>query len=88
MPRRAHGPMINDPDQYEALREEGMSKEKAARISNASFSEGRSVVGRRGGRARDYNQRTKEQLLQRARELGIRGRSTMTKAELINALRR
>jgi len=88
MPRRAHGPMINDPDQYEALRERGMSKEKAARISNASFSEGRSVVGRRGGRARDYDDRTKTQLLQRARQLGIRGRSTMTKAELISALRK
>ena len=83
MPKRAHGPMINDPDQYEALRDEGMSKEKAARISNASFNEGRSVVGRRGGRAPDYNERTKTQLLQRARELGIRGRSTMTKAELV-----
>jgi hypothetical protein len=65
-----------------------MSKEKAARISNASFSEGRSVVGRRGGRARDYDERTKTQLLQRARQLGIRGRSTMTKAELISALRK
>jgi len=80
--------MINDPDQYEALRERGMSKEKAARISNASFSEGRSVVGRRCGRARDYDDRTKTQLLQRARQLGIRGRSTMTKAELIRALRK
>ena len=80
--------MINAPDQYEALRDKGMSKEKAARISNASFSEGRSVVGRRGGRATDYTERTKAQLLQRARELDIRGRSTMTKAELINALRK
>jgi hypothetical protein len=80
--------MINDPDQYEALRDEGMSKEKAARISNASFSEGRSVVGRPGGSAPDYDERTKKQLLQRARELGISGRSTMTKAELISALRR
>jgi len=87
MARSAHGPMINDPDQYEALRDQGMSKEKAARISNASFSEGRSVVGRRGGRALDYDERTKEQLLERARELEIKGRSTMTKAELIKALR-
>ena len=32
MPRSKHGPMINDADQYEALRAQGMSKEKAARI--------------------------------------------------------
>ena len=87
MPRSAHGPMINDSDQYEALRHQGMSKEKAARISNASFSEGRSAVGRRGGRARDYDERTKDELLQRARELGVEGRSKMNKAELIRALR-
>ena len=31
MARSAHGPMVNDPDQYEALRDQGMSKEKAAR---------------------------------------------------------
>jgi len=88
MPKSAHGPMINDPDQYEALRDRGMSKEKAARIANASFSQGRSAVGRRGGRAQDYDERTKEQLLQRAREVGIEGRSKMSKAELIRALRK
>jgi hypothetical protein len=80
--------MINDPDQYEALRDQGMSKEKAARISNASFSQGRSAVGRRGGRAHDYDERTKGELLQRAREVGIEGRSKMNKAELIRALRK
>jgi len=88
MPRSAHGPMINNPDQYEALRDQGMSKEKAARISNASFSQGRSAVGRRGGRAQDYDERTKDELLQRAREVGVEGRSKMNKAELIRALRK
>lgn len=29
------GPSIKKPDVYEALRKEGMSKEKAAKISNA-----------------------------------------------------
>ena len=47
MPKNQHGPSIKDPDQYEALRDEGMSKEKAARISNASANDGRSEVGRR-----------------------------------------
>ena len=80
--------MINDSDQYEALRAQGMSKEKAARISNASYSQGRSTVARRGGRAEDYEDRTKDELLQRAREIGVSGRSKMTKSELIQALRR
>ena len=63
MPGSKHGPTIKDSDQYEALREEGMSKEKAARISNASASQGRSTVGRRGGTAEDYDERTKDELL-------------------------
>ena len=87
MPGKQHGPSVKDPDQYEALRREGMSKEKAARISNESAGSSRSKVGRRGGRARDYDDRTKEQLLRRAREVGIEGRSKMTKRELVSALR-
>jgi hypothetical protein len=81
------GPSVKDPEQYEALRDDGMSKEKAARISNASANEGRSTVGRRGGKAEDYDDRTKDELLDRARELGIEGRSSMNKRELIDALR-
>lgn len=80
-------PSIKYPDMYEALREEGASKEKAARISNAAANQGRSKVGRRGGEAEDYDERTKDELLERARELDIAGRSSMTKAQLIDALR-
>lgn len=88
MPRaKSPGPSVKDPDQYEALREEGMSKEKAARIANASAREGRSTVGRRGGKAESYEDRTKDELLERAREVGIDGRSKMNKSELIEALR-
>jgi hypothetical protein len=87
MPENRHGSSVKDPEQYEALRDEGMSKEKAARISNASAAEGRDEVGRRGGEADRYEERTKEELLQRAREIGIEGRSSMNKAELIDALR-
>lgn len=87
MPGRKHGPSVKDPEQYEALRDEGMSKEKAARISNDSAREGRSEVGRRGGEGRDYEDRTKEELLNKAREVGIDGRSKMDKSELIDALR-
>lgn len=82
-----HGPSIKDPDQYEALREDGMSKEKAARISNASANETRSEVGERGGEAEDYEDRTKDELLERARELDLDVTTRMTKAELIDELR-
>jgi hypothetical protein len=87
MPGRRTGSSVKDPEQYEALRDEGMSKEKAARIANASAKEGRSTVARRGGRGGDYEDRTKDELLRRAREVGIEGRSKMNKSQLISALR-
>jgi len=87
MPGHEHGSSIKDPEQYEALRDEGMSKEKAARISNESAGSSRSEVGKRGGEATDYEDRTKDELLERAAEIGIEGRSEMTKDELIDALR-
>jgi hypothetical protein len=78
-----HGPSIKDDEQYEALREEGMSKEKAARIANTP----REEAARRGGEAAPYEEWTVEDLQHRAAEIGIDGRSSMGKAELIEALR-
>jgi Rho termination factor, N-terminal domain len=46
------------------------------------------TAGRRGGAVRPYEERTVEELRDRARELGIEGFSTMTKDELIAALRK
>lgn len=80
-----HGPAVKDDETYEALREEGAGKEKAARIANAKAN-GRDV-SRKGGKAKDYEERTKDELEQRAREIGIEGHSQMTKDELIDALR-
>jgi hypothetical protein len=80
-----HGPSVKDDRLYEELREEGASKEKAARIANAKA--GGEDVSRKGGRAEDYEDRTKEELEERAREIGIEGRSNMSKDELIDALR-
>jgi hypothetical protein len=82
-----HGPSIKDDEQYEALRREGMSKEKAARIANESAATSRSEVGERGARAEDYEERTVEELHDRASEIGIEGHSDMNKSELISALR-
>ena len=81
------GPSVKDPEVYEALRDEGASKEKAARIANAAAAQGRSKVGKRGGSAEDYAARTVAELRKRASELGIEGRSRMNKADLIEALR-
>jgi hypothetical protein len=77
---------IKDEDTYEALREDGMSKEKAARIANAQADEDRSPSSK-GGSQPPYEEWTVDKLHERAREIGIDGRSDMTKDELIEALR-
>jgi hypothetical protein len=87
MPQKDHGPSVKDPELYEKLREEGESKEKAARIANEAAREGRSKVGERGGKSASYEDWTVEELRDRAAEIGIEGRSDMTKDELIDALR-
>ena len=87
MPARKPGPSVKDPEMYEALRDDGASKEKAARISNAAANTSRRAVGAKGGRSGDYEDWTKDDLMKRAREIGIEGRSSMTKAQLVTALR-
>ena len=78
---------IKDEKTYQALRREGNSEEKSARIANAAAGSSRKTVGKRGGRSASYDDWTKKDLVARARELGIPGRSSMSKDELIKALR-
>jgi hypothetical protein len=78
---------IKDEKQYKALRRQGESKEKAARIANASSNSSRSSVGRKGGSSGSYEDWSKSALMDRAREIGIDGRSKMNKGELVKALR-
>jgi hypothetical protein len=83
MPQRSPGPSVKDPERYEALRKKGDSKEKAARIANTS----RRAAGTRGGKAGSYEDWSKDDLQKRAAEIGIAGRSKMSKGELVKALR-
>jgi hypothetical protein len=87
MPRRKPGPSVKDDALYEELRDEGNSKEKSARIANQAANTSRSAVGRKGGKSGSYDDWTKADLLKRARELEIEGRSSMDKRELVDALR-
>ena len=81
-----HGSSIKDDDTYEELRKQGASKEKAARIANAQADYSRNP-SKKGGKNPTYEDWTKDDLYDRAQELGIEGRSDMSKDELIDALR-
>ena len=74
-------PTIKNEEQYEALRDKGMSKEKAARIANTPD------AGKKGGKAKPYEERTFDELYQLAQKIDLEGRSKMDKAALIRALR-
>ena len=82
---RDHGPSIKDDETYQALRDDGASKEKAARIANAKARGDKPSA--KGGKAAPYEEWTKDELYERAADIGIEGRSKMDKGELISALR-
>jgi hypothetical protein len=87
MPRGRGSNSVKDTELYEELRDEGASKEKAARVANAASRDGRSAVGKRGGTSGDYDGWTVDRLRKRAKELGISGYSGKRKGELITMLR-
>ena len=80
-----HGSSVKDDKTYEKLREKGESKQKAARIANAKAGGGN--PSKKGGKAANYEDQTKQQLQKKAADVGIEGRSKMNKGELIDALR-
>jgi hypothetical protein len=82
---KSHGSSVKDDKTYESVRKSGASKEKAARIANAKAGGG--STSKKGGKASKYEDQTKDQLLKRAAQVGISGRSSMSKRELIGALR-
>ena len=86
---RGNDSRLKDPEMYEELRKDGASKEKAARISNASggTKSGRSSIARKGGESGSYDDWTVPKLKSRAKELGLSGYSKKNKKELIQSLR-
>jgi hypothetical protein len=86
MPRNADS-RLKDPELYEKLRDDGASKQKAARIANAAGNQGRSNVGKKGGESGSYEDWSVTDLKKRAKEIGLSGYSRKKKADLISALR-
>ncbi len=76
-----HGPQIKDDKLYEDLRQQGESKEKAARIANAK------AAGTLEHKGKALEDRSKAELYAEAKKIGIEGRSKMTKAALAKAIR-
>lgn len=74
-------PRIKKEDTYKALKKEGMSTEKAARIANAQ------KAGTLDHKSEKLEDRSKTELMSQAKEIGITGRSKMSKSELISAIR-
>jgi phage terminase small subunit len=77
--------------ELESGRPEDRAKEIAARtVNDQRRKEGRTpnqTTQGTGNPTTSLESRTRDQLLNRARELGIAGRSSMRKSELINAIR-
>lgn len=76
-----HGPQIKDDKVYEALLKQGNSPEKSARIANAK------AAGTLDHKSTRLEDRTKQELMDEARKIGIAGRSKMDKAALAKAIR-
>ena len=81
MEKKNNIPQIKNEEQYEALKDKGYSKQKAARIANTSN------AGNKGGKSEKYEEWSKSELYDKAKKVGIDGRSKMKKDELIHALR-
>jgi hypothetical protein len=78
---------IKDEKTYRVAAEKGESKEKSARIANASAGSSRRATASKGGKGGSYSDWSKQDLLRRAKQIGLKGRSAMNKKQLVNVLR-
>ncbi len=72
---------------YKRLRNLGVSVKESTRVANAGAKTSRRKAGQRGGTATSYANWKVPELRRRAKKVGIKGRSTMNKKQLIKALR-
>jgi len=85
--KKKPGASVKDAKVYEEIRKQGGSKEKAARIANASAARGRSSVGKKGGKSGSYDDWNVDDLRKRAKQLGLSRYSGKKKSELVSMLR-
>jgi len=85
--KKKPGPSVKDAKVYEEVRQQGGSKQKAARIANAAAARGRSSIGKKGGNSGSYDEWKVDDLRKRAKELGLSGYSGKKKSELVSMLR-
>ena len=85
--RKDHGASIGDDELYEKVRDQGASKQKAARIANAAANTSRKQLSKKGGESGSYDDWTVDELRRRAKELGLSGYSDKKKSELVTMLR-
>jgi hypothetical protein len=81
------GTKVKDKGLYEQLRGAGLSKKKSTRVANSAAKTSRKQAAKKGGQAGSYDNWTVPDLQRRAKQVGIRGRSAMTKKQLVRALR-
>jgi len=72
---------------YKRLRNLGVSTKESARVANASVKTPSKKASQRGGAASSYANWKVPELRARAKKVGIKGRSTMNKKQLVKALR-
>jgi len=72
---------------YKRLRNLGVSTKESARVANANAKTPSKKASQRGGAASSYANWKVPELRARAKKVGIKGRSTMSKKQLVKALR-
>ena len=78
---------VKDKALYKRLRNLGVSVKESTRVANISARTSRKKASQHGGAATSYADWKVPELQRRAKKVGIKGRSTMNKKQLIKALR-